>query len=416
MNLISTRARISLLLSIVILFPLFSISCRPAEKSPERQERTATPTLPPATATVSPSKTPLPTRPPTEPVVPTSSPTPSPTFTPSPVPDWGEGKIYFDVLERSFGERAFKGIYRLDIQTGKLAQVMGSGHQLLDVSSNYQRLLVSRNQQLFTVGRQGEDREMVSEQYLSSSPHGAQWVKSTRDIVYIAREGESNVIYLKEEGGMPSKVNTGHLPVLIHIATKDRLVWGSGACTSFGECTQHGLVWSDYQGEEIAYFTREPNELLSCQTPSHYVYAERDENQVSRFHIKGIGEEREKLYWLAGDEWTDCAWAPDKTRLAVMVIDRGSYSGSIQDHRQFYMDVESGEYTLLPGRLGETTEATWSPDGEYTLFTGTKQGETQFQVIMRLMHAATWKLTNLDDNIDMHSPNHISIHHLFWLP
>ncbi|MGB2955856.1 MAG: hypothetical protein WBB64_07795, partial [Anaerolineales bacterium] len=114
------------------------------------------------TAPLNPSSTSTPDQDPTDTPPPTASLTPSPTFSPSSVQDWGKGRIFFDVTEHSFGDKDYLGIFSLNLETGTLIEIWEKGSQLLDVSPDYQRLLVSQDQNLYTVYPDGREVKLLA--------------------------------------------------------------------------------------------------------------------------------------------------------------------------------------------------------------------------------------------------------------
>jgi len=418
--LISLPVRTNVLPSriVVLLLALLLVGCAQPSQEPQPSLEPVTQVLLTTTytATPNPSSTSTPDQDPTDAPSPTASLTPSPTFSPSSVQDWGKGRILFDITEHSFGEKDYLGIFSLNLEGETLTEVWGKGGQLLDVSPDYQRLLVSQDQNLYTVYTDGQEVELLVDNLLPSSAQGARWVKFSEKIVYIASEGDkTKLIRVNNDGKNPEMLLDGN-PIIIYSATSDRLVWGEGLCNSFGGCTQSGVVWSDGQGNEIAAHQMEEIQLLPCQTISHFVYVEKDENDIYSLHIQPHQEQDEIIFWLAGTEYSDCAWSPDQKQVSVVTIDRGWYSGTVFLYRHLILDVKSREITLLPERLGMVGNSHWSPDGEYLLYTGTESDDDQYQAVMRLINTRSLSIKFLDENIDQKSSNFISINHVFWLP
>ena len=383
----------------------------PVSTLPVQPQPTSTANLVPSDAPQLSTSTAMATSTPTETLL------PSLTFTPSPVPDWGKSKVIFDLTERSFGEMSYQGIFILDFDSGYLKELLGSGYQLLDVSPNFQHLLVANEERLFLVDQNGQTISELADNYLYSSPWGARWLKDSDEIIYISVDQEgSKINQVNSQGTENNPLILDGNPIQIYPSTQDTIVWAEGHCNPFGNCTRQGIVWSNNQGKEITSREKGQKKLLICQTPSQFVFAEQDDQDIFRFHIQPLDEQIEKLYWLTEEEYADCAWSPNKEQLSLVAIERGWYSGTIHDARQLLVDVKSGEYTLLPERLGWTTQSIWSPDGHYLLFTGTEQVDDQYQVLMRLMDMNTWMLTLFDEKLGFNSSNYLSINHIFWLP
>lgn len=417
---ISLPAQTNVILSrfIVICLALLLVGCAQTSQEPQPSLTPVTQVLLTTTYTapLNPSSTSTPDQDPTDTPPPTASLTPSPTFSPSSVQDWGKGRIFFDVTEHSFGDKDYLGIFSLNLEAGTLIEVWEEGGQLLDVSPDYQRLLVSQDQNLYTVYTDGREVKLLADNLLSSSAQGARWVESSEEIVYIASEDDkTKLIRVNDDGKNPVILLEGN-PVIIYSATSDRLVWGEGICNSFGGCTQSSVVWSDGQGNEIAAQQMEERQLLPCQTVSHFVYVEKDENDIYSLHIQPHQDQDEIIFWLAGTEYSDCAWSPDQKQVSVVTIDRGWYSGTVHLYRQLILDVKSREITLLPVRLGMVGNSYWSPDGDYLLYTGTENTDDHYQAVMRIINIKSLSINFLDENIDQKSSNYITVNHVFWLP
>ena len=361
-------------------------------------------------------------------VIPTLSVSPSPQWTPTPlltpiptldlssIQNWGDAQVIFDITERSFGKKEYLGIYKLDFNSGILTEISGKGTQLLDISPDFQNLLVSQEQNLIIINKEGHQLELLADDYFSASPQGAHWVNPSGEILYVSSDGDITSLQSVQTGSGTKKQLTSDNPISIHASGSNGVVWGKGECNTFGNCTHEGITWIDFQGNELEYQELGEAQLLPCQTTSHYVYSKKDEEDVLSFNIHSINNQSIIKFWATNTEYSDCAWSPDQKQIALIIIDRGSYSGTIQDYYQQILIPEKNQTYTLPVSLGTTGNVSWAPDGKYMLFTGTDLVNAQYQIVMRLFDSETYSISKMDEYIKLSSDNFISINRVFWLP
>ena len=347
---------------------------------------------------------------------PTQSITPIPTFDLSSVQDWGDGQVIFDITERSFGKKEYLGIYKLDFNSGILTEISGKGTQLLDISPDLQNLLVSQKQDLIITNQEGQQLELLADDYFSASSQGAQWVKPSGEILYISSDGDVTSLLSGQAVSGTKVLLTSDSPISVHSSSSNRVVWGKGVCNTFGDCAHTGITWTDFQGNELGYQELGDAQLLPCQTTSHFVFSKKNKEDVLSLNIHSIDSQSVIKFWATNTEYSDCAWSPDQNQLALIIIDRGWYSGTIQDYYQQILVPEKNRTFTLPTNLGATGDASWAPDGKYILFTGTDLVNAQYQIVMRLFDTETYSTTKLDEYIKLSSDNYISINRVFWLP
>jgi len=396
----------SYVISLVFLLAILLAGCSQVEHLNESPLESDLPTdgIPTLSISPSPQKTPTPFF------------TPIQTFNLSSVQNWGDAQAIFDITERSFGKKEYLGIFKLDFNSGILTEISGKGTQLLDLSPDFQNLLVSQEQNLFIINKEGQQLELLADDYFSASPQGAQWVNSSGEILYISSDGVLTSLQSVQAGSGTKKELTSDNPISIHSSDSNIVVWGKGVCNTFGNCTHAGITWIDFQGNELEYQELGEAMLLPCQTTSDFVYAKKNEENVLSFNIHSINSQSLIKFWSTNTEYSDCAWSPDQEQIVLIIIDRGWYSGTIQDYYQQILIPEKERTYTLPASLGTTGNASWAPDGKYILFTGTDIVNTQYQIVMRLFDTETYSVTKMDEYIKLGSENYISINRIFWLP
>jgi len=353
---------------------------------------------------------------------PTKTPEPKPTletmikFDYSSVEDWSVGRLIFDLEERSFGEKTYPGVYELDLQTGETREISGAGTQMLDIAPDLQHILAAREGNLSVIDLDSGTENLIAGDYFHVSPSGAKWDHSANLIYYLAEDDSgTSLIQFQPESGMIAQPIPGG-PISILQIDQGILTWGYGICNAFGSCTYDGLKWSSTEGEDIATVEMGESILLPCQTANSFVYAERDKEGGLSLHIRPHAEEQEILFWALNTEYSDCAWSPEGDRLAVTLIDRGWYSGVIQDYYFQILTPESNKVIDLSYLQCALDQATWSPDNKLITFSGTVLKDQIYQLKLNLLDLETNRVTRLDLPEQFQSDNYLSIHNIFWLP
>lgn len=383
--------------------------CQQAEK----------PTVPDPTETLPATSSPVPETATTEPTstpLPTSTPVPSPTFDLSTVEDWGSGRLFFDLEERSFGSKNYLGIFSLDLETGALAEIRGAGSVLVDISPDHLRFLSSQGGELSIIDPETGASQELADDYYQLSPSGASWDHSTNMIYYLATDGSENFpVRVDPVSGEKERITVSSAIAVLE-AEGDTVTFGIGACNPFGDCAYTELLWTDSQGNEIASVEVGDSIPLPCQRPDEYVYSEKDENNTLSLHIRPHGQEEETVFWALNTEYADCAWSPNGSQLAVILIDRYWYSGEILEY-YFQLLIPSTNQILDRSYFKSPLDlVSWSPDGRYTAFAGTALNGDIYQIEINLFEVDSVSVARFNQPEEFRSTDYLTIHALFWAP
>ncbi len=347
---------------------------------------------------------------------PTTTPTPLPTFNLSSVEDWGSGQLVFDISERSFGDIKHQGIYLADLVSGEIQELIGEGFQLLDLSPEYQQLLVSNGKSLLTIQLDNLSTSEISDSYFQASPSGAVWDKSTNAIYFVSSSSEGTALRRYQPSTNIYSLVSSDGPISVLYSSDDTVVWGQGSCDQFGDCNYLSLIWSAGSGEVLASRQLKDALLLPCQTGLDYVYAKRDKNDGLSFHIQSLAEDTEIIFWSLNTEYADCAWSPNQREIAVTLIDRGWYSGVIQQYHLQILKPEQSQILDLSFVQDVMDRVTWSPDGKYIAYTGTTQNDSGYRVGLGFLDTEEMETARLENLSNFQSESYLSVNHLFWLP
>jgi hypothetical protein len=302
------------------------------------------------------------------------------------------------------------------MQSGELSQLMEAGNQLLGTSPDYKQLLVSSGSNLSIVQPDGESTLEISADLYANSTSGAVWDQETNQIHYLAEENNGTALYRYDVDSGSDKFITSSNPVLLLTSSNGTVVWVQGSCNSLGDCKYKSLHWFDSSDHQS--YSREISDtiLLPCQAATEFIYAERDNSGGLSFHIQALENEDETIFWALNTEYSDCAWSPDHQEVAVTLIDRGWYSGVIQEHHLQILNPERQQVRDLSYVHDLVDQIAWSPDGSYLALSGTAGSEGNYQLSLGVLELETLKVTRHDQLTSFQSENYLSINHIFWLP
>lgn len=330
--------------------------------------------------------------------------------------DWGKSKLVFDIKRRGFGNSEYLGIYIIDLDTKEITQISAAGTRLLGVSPDYHYLLASNGPYLFILELSNFTTQEISSSLLVTSPSAAAWDPVNNDIYYIASQDQSTVLYrYRASTGVLDSIASED-PVSILFAEDGTAVWGEGSCNSFGDCSYTALHWVDSTGLEVAKKEIGEAILLPCQMGQAYVYAERDENRALSFHVQSLETAKETVFWSLNTEYTDCAWAPNESDIAVTLIDRGWYSGELHAYHLQILHTDSGSVNDISFLKDVTEQLRWSPDGRFLASTGTIEIDQLYQIDLSILDLESRSATTLNLLEDFQSENYTAIDRLYWLP
>lgn len=348
--------------------------------------------------------------------IPTSTPEPTPTFDITTVEDWGTGQLLFDIEERDFGKTTSLGIFAIDISSGELRELSPAGTKLLDTSPDHKQILAARESVLLVLDLDSGLEQILTEDYFYLSPSGAKWDQSSNLIYYLAGdETENHLVQLNPGTGAAERLAVSS-PISVLEADQGVLIWGMGSCNPFGDCTYTNLVWADESGSEIHSAPVGESGMLPCQRPTDHTFSTKNENDALSLHVLAHDQSREAVFWSLNTEYSDCAWSPDGNRLAVTLIDRSWYSGSIQNYYFQVMVPATNEIFDLSYLKAPLDSVGWSPDGVYTVFTGTELVEDTYQLHINLVELASFTITRFSQLDQFSSVNYRAVHNLAWAP
>jgi WD40 repeat protein len=346
--------------------------------------------------------------------VPTNTPEPTPTFDITSVEDWGAGRLIFDLVEHDFGEKLVQGIYELDLETETLTEISTEA-QLLDISPDHQQILIAKEGELSIVDLDSNEVQKLAENYYHLSPSGARWDQTNNTIYYLAAGESGTILHRVNPDSGESEELPATSPIAVLEADQGILMLGKGTCNPFGDCAYSAQEWITSEGDQVAIYEIGESIMLPCQRPDEYVYAEMNQDGALSLRVRPHDQDQETVFWAVKPEYSDCAWSPDGNRLAVILVDRFWYSGSIQDY-YFQILVPSTTDIIDISLKALLDHVTWSPDGKYVAFAGTGLYEESYQIEVTLLELNTLSVRRFSQLSEFQSENYLSIPELFWAP
>jgi hypothetical protein len=280
------------------------------------------------------------------------------------------GCVFFGLAQSQDGAVSAQGVYAYHVETQTLAQVLGEGFDLQDVSTDGRRLLVNRENYLYEVNLSDGSSELISESFFSYGDQGAYWNADETEVVYL-------------DADAPIQTDTAEAFNLFPHAG-ETLYFESGSCSSKDFCQSEGVYRLEAGGEpeklEIArpVFSPEGN-LLAFLNPSaaiaenyyHIYYLLLEETDV------GIASQR-VLYFPAEagfevyPEVESYAFSPAGNRLFILYDVYSEYYERSLRLQTYLWDLDTG--ILYPFGSLEGVSASlqprfaWSPEGGSLLF------------------------------------------------
>jgi len=375
-------------------------------------QNTRTPTEPPLpTNTFTPE--------PTATITPTPEPSPTTPPTPGPTPTGGAKYIAFSIVKRVLGAYESQGVYRMAVDGSELELITEPGQTLLGVSPSGLRMLVSAGQSLYVMGIDASNQRLLTDSFYDLGNDSAYWTTDEHKVVFIVGDGTNNSVFV----GNPDT------PDVLRISGEDLnpielypsldasgVFWRAGSCISEGDCTREDLIWSSIDGTLQRTMPADINRPEAAPNGDRIVYARTDDQDRNRLEFSALDGSQARLIYAFGNHYRDYGWSPEGFRLALIVIDRSDYSGTLLSYRYYMVNNVRGTVDELPWTLGAKTNLAWSPDGFQILFLGTEQADTGFHISMNIYSVFREMHFEVQDWEVFSSTDYVFIPRAYWVP
>ncbi len=387
---------------------------------------------------------------------PTPSALPSPAPTPSlaaalalkgdcPAGGSGAAMAVFSVLKSELDGLHSLGIYRLDVANPSPSAwqvISGAGlspaaenYRLLGVAAQGCRLLVSKENTLYTAAADGSKTVLLSDAFYATSERGALWLPQRDEIAFITStaSGKNAIFLIKPDGtGLKELTTAKDNPLKLYpTLDENSLYWENGACDGTGKCVENGARVSSLTDiQHPALILNDVKNPASSPHIGEYAFTGKNKYGEPRLFIGNLADSAlpRQLEVSATHSASQFrpptvllhyAWSADGQRLSVIGSERSTYSGKQLDYRYFVIGANNKGSFILPKKLGNALlNSAWSPDGKWLLLTGTQQEAHGYRLLLKTYNMETRRVAALEEfvqGIDAQD-TFIFVGDIFWLP
>lgn len=323
----------------------------------------------------------------------TRLPSPTPTMTPTPLPvepklaypDFSCEKncLFYDLFVQSTSGITPAGIYEFDLESLE-KHLIAKEVTLMDISSDQNKFLITRTNELFLVDRAQQTSELILENLYPYSNLNAYFVVDSNLIIALAIKENEPVITLIDTYSLriTQEIKTTTNPVnLIKYANPSDVYFEAGTCTSMHFCTIESInkintntkEESSIEAKERLVFS--PNgESMAFRDPQYADESNYYHNPLLLHENVAEGILSRRLYsfphpggFRVHPEITEYVYSPDGSDLFVL---QDAYSDYFEKSVGLYFYLEDLdlrmvlEYGKLEGAYGSLSPIpVWSPDG-----------------------------------------------------
>jgi len=144
--------------------------------------------------------------------------------------------VFFGTAQSKDGNILGGGVYGYHPHSKSLTQILPSGFDLQDVSTDNQRLLVNQDNRLYEVDLIPGSTELITETFNNNGRQGAYWNTDETEVIFLDRDS-------------PLLTKNGEAFNLIPAGKDDRIIFESGICTSKDYCKLEGVFQYTINGD-----------------------------------------------------------------------------------------------------------------------------------------------------------------------
>jgi len=352
-------------------------------------------------------------------ILPASTPVSTPEV--GPTPQGGSGKFVFALSQRTGELVEQQGIYLYDFTRQHLLQVAGAGYSLQAVSPDGKQMLVNHLNELSLVQVDGSGMMRLTDQFFPGGKTGAFWLSNGQYIVVIANRDGQNAIWLVTPNGASWLRLTapGANPIgLLNSADLSRIYWQKGTCASDGTCIPESTWYTTMDGSTTQEMV---GVLRPAFSPRGDYYVFTDPQNDSNLVVASLDGTKKRTVPFPDDKEVDnhvldYAWAPDGSRLSLLVDVRSTYNGKSLRVRNLLLTPADLGIQMLSDLSELNLLSAWPPNGLDLLVTGTSEALNGYQVNFRLFNLVDKSVSVLDDKINLAGPDFLYVTNIFWVP
>ena len=330
-----------------------------------------------------------------------------------------DGCVFFGTAQSKDGNILGGGVYGYQPQSKSLTQILPSGFDLQDVSTDNQRLLVNEDNRLYEADLISGSTELVTETFNNDGRQGAYWNTDETEVIFLDRESP----LLTKNGGAFN---------LIPAAKDERIIFESGICTSKDYCKLEGVFQYTINGdiEKLdtmlnPIFSPDGSRVafLNPEAPtaenffhSRYMVLEDTASGIASRRVLYFPEVSGFMVYADVETYT---FSPESDKVFILYDVYSEYYEYSLRLETYLWDLNNGIRYDLAKLNGPSAsldpKAVWSPEGDIVLlFLTDINDEGEFSISIYQSDLLTEsKLLLWDENI-FTSPDYLYLTNIFW--
>lgn len=329
------------------------------------------------------------------------------------------GFILFSTARREEGNAVMEGIFLLDPSTGERVLLAGEGTTLQAVLPGSRQILISRGTDLYAASLDGSQPVLLTNRFSARGIHSAAFLPGGTSAVFIAeQEGETFLVsYPLDGSGSWKRLSpAGSHPLEVYSPQNAaRIYWLNGSCETAESCAPDGLMVSGTDGSSLEFLSGAENAVFSPDS-QWLAYRPHESEGQSLITLATLNLDKTWPQENIGNQLMDYSWSPDGTRLSLLTLDRSDYSGQWLDVRNLVISTRDMGTKILPAAAGVNPRAVWSADSGSLLLTGTRQTDSGYTILTRVMDVQTGNTRDLTAQAGMHSSDFVYTTLIAWVP
>lgn len=306
------------------------------------------------------------------------------------------------------------GVTLYDFTLEQSRQILGTGWDFQDASSNGHSLLVNLNSSLYLTD--GLTLTLVSSDFYNLGNVGAMFLDDDT-IVFIKTKEMGTVIEKIPHSGGGSVELAGPIdpPIELYTSTDGvNITWESGICSSFRVCERRGAWMTNLLSGQFRSISSLSRPLIAPDGAALAYLYQNGENKTNLGFATSEGVPT-RTFPLYGDILDAYAWEPGGGWLAVHLALRSDYSGLVTDGTNFLVDPTTFETKQFASILLLNPIIVWSMGGDKLVWLGTDWITEKYSIRLFEVEIDTGMTTNLSNKLSLSSSGYIFVTNGSWV-
>jgi uncharacterized protein YqiB (DUF1249 family) len=324
---------------------------------------------------------------------PTVTPLPTPTAQPLtglPYPDFQclDNCLYFDLFIQSGSGVQPMGIYEVDMND-PAPHLTAEGVSLVDVSDNFQQILVSRNNELHLIDRTAKSTSLIADNFFTLNQHTAYFADDANKIVALITVDNSQQIHIIDAISytVEKTITPAASPIsLLQQPSLETIYYETGSCQEIHFCQTTGLysietdslTETSVENKEQLVFSPD-GQSMAFKDPQYADALTYYKNNVLLYHQTDLGIQSQRMFTFSPPggfrvfpDIRSYTFSPDGSQLIVMQDAYSVYFEKSVGIHLFLQDLDLRmvfDHSSLEGAYGSLNPLmVWSPDSKQVIF------------------------------------------------